>query len=149
MFKNMFKTVILHVTIQTFFFFPPSPYLFLDPLNSPCIFFLKFLINWFIYFWLCWVFIASCGEQGLLSSCGGQASHCGGFSCYTAQALGPSGCSSWTPRLESTGLVVEAHGLSCSSAWGIFLDQGWNTDGIRLHWQMDCLPLSHQRSSWF
>ena len=44
MFKNMFKTVILHVTIQTFLFFPPNPYLFLDPLNSHCIpFFKKFL----------------------------------------------------------------------------------------------------------
>ena len=44
MFKNMFKTVILHVTIQTFFFFPPNPYLFLDPLNSHCILlFKKFL----------------------------------------------------------------------------------------------------------
>ena len=29
---------------------------------------------------LCGLF-SSCGEQGLLSSCGVRASHCGGFSC--------------------------------------------------------------------
>ena len=33
---------------------------------------------------------SSCSEQGLLSSCGTRASHCGGFSCYGAQALGTS-----------------------------------------------------------
>ena len=32
---------------------------------------------------------SSCGEQGLLSGCGAQASHCGGFSCCGAQALEP------------------------------------------------------------
>ena len=47
--------------------------------------------NNFIYFYLsisgcagsslmCRLF-SSCGEQGLLSTCGVQASHCGGFSC--------------------------------------------------------------------
>ena len=30
---------------------------------------------------------SNCGEQGLLSSCGAPASHCGGFSCCRAQAL--------------------------------------------------------------
>ena len=65
MFKNMFKTIILHITIQTFFFFPPNPYLFLDPLNSHCILFRSFYL--FIYFWLCWVSLlcrlfSSCGE---------------------------------------------------------------------------------------
>ena len=33
-------------------------------------------------------------------------------------------------------------GLSCSVACGIFPDQGWNL--CLLHWQADCLPLSHQ-----
>ena len=38
-----------------------------------------------------------CCEWGLLSSCGAQASHCGGFSCG-AQALGHgafSSCGTW------------------------------------------------------
>ena len=45
-------------------------------------------------FWLHLVFIAahglffSCSEQGLFSSFGAQAFHCGGFSCCGAQALG-------------------------------------------------------------
>ena len=41
----------------------------------------------FLSFWLCWVFVAawafsSCGKWGLHSSCGAQAPHCGGFSCW-------------------------------------------------------------------
>ena len=47
----------------------------------------------FIYFWLCWVFVwavwafSSCCEQGLLSSCRTQPSHCSGFSSCRAKAL--------------------------------------------------------------
>jgi len=44
-----------------------------------------------------------CGEQGLLSSCGAQAFHCGGCSCCRAQAL------------EHTGLQAPEHRLS---SWG-------------------------------
>ena len=51
--------------------------------------------------------------QGLLSSCGAQASYCSGFSCG-AQALG------------AQASVVIAHRLSCSTTWGILLDQGSN-----------------------
>ena len=63
----------------------------------------------FIYFWLCWVFIAvqafcSCDKQGLLSSCSVWASHCRSFSPYGVWALGASAS------------VVVACGLgSCSS----------------------------------
>ena len=32
--------------------------------------------------------LSSCGERGLLSSCGAWASHCGGVSCWGTQALG-------------------------------------------------------------
>ena len=46
-----------------------------------------------IYFWLCWVFVATCG---LLSSCG-----------------------AWAPELE--GSVVAACGLSCPAACGILV----------------------------
>ena len=48
------------------------------------------------------------------------------------------------PRLESTGSVVVAHGLSCSAACGIFLDKGWKT--CLLQWQEYSLPLSRQGS---
>ena len=33
---------------------------------------------------------------------------------------------------QVTGSVVVVHGLSCSAACGIFLDQGWNP--CLLHW---------------
>ena len=45
------------------------------------------------------------------------------------------------PWLYSESSVVLEHGLSCSIACGIFLDQGSN-----LHWLADSLPLSHQGS---
>ena len=41
-------------------------------------------------------------------------------------------------------LAAMSSGLSCSSAHGIFPDQGSNP--CLLHWQMDYLPLSHQGS---
>ena len=48
--------------------------------------------------------------------------------------------------LWSTGLKVVAHGLSCSAACAIFLDQGWKL--CLLLWQVTSLALSrHQRSS--
>ena len=68
----------------------------------------------------------------LFSSCGEWASHCGGFSCCRARALG------------SLGSVVVGHRLSFPTAWGVFPDQGLNP--CLLHWQVDSLPLSHQGS---
>ena len=55
------------------------------------------------------------------SSCSVWASHCNGFSCCRAQALGHAGS------------VVVVHGLSCPVACGIFLDQWLNL--CLLHWQ--------------
>ena len=37
------------------------------------------------------------------------------------------------PGLQSTGSIAETHGLSCSKACGIFLDQGLNVS--LLYWQ--------------
>ena len=62
----------------------------------------------------CMQTFSSRGEPGLLSSYGVWASHCGGFYCCKAQALGV-----WAS-------VVVAHRLSCPMACGIFLDQGLN-----------------------
>ena len=65
----------------------------------------------FIYFGcagsplLCRLF-SRCGEWGLLSTWGVQASHCGGFSSCGALALwdvGFSVCGMWAPRLQSPG----------------------------------------------
>ena len=41
-------------------------------------------------------------------------------------------------------LFFVAHRLSCSAAYGILPDQGLNP--CLLHWQVDSLPLSHERS---
>ena len=65
---------------------------------------------------------SSCGEQGLRSSCDMQAS-----------LVVASHCRAWA--LELMGSVTVAHGLSCSIACGIFLDQGLNP--CPLYWQVN------------
>ena len=69
------------------------------------------------------------------SSCGAWASHCGGFCCCGARALGAQASVVVARRLESTGSVVVVHGLSCFVACGFFPDQGLNP--CPLHWQAD------------
>ena len=70
---------------------------------------LNLFILFFIYFWLCWVFVAARGlslvaARGATLRCGERASHCSGFSCCRARALGV-----WAS-------VVAARGLSsCGS----------------------------------
>ena len=61
-----------------------------------------------------------------------SASHCGGFSCCKARAPGAQGSVTAVSGLESTGLVVEVHGLSCSEACGTFLDQGSSLSFLHL-----------------
>ena len=78
------------------------------------------------------------------SSCAVWASHCGGVSCSGAQTLGARASVVAAPGPQSTGSVAVAHGLSCSTAYGILSDQGSNP-GL-LHWQANCLPLCHQGS---
>ena len=68
-----------------------------------------------------------CCHAGSSSSCAARASRCLGFSCWA---------------LDAQASVAGAHGLSCSEARGIFLDQGSNL--CLLHQQVASLPLSHQ-----
>ena len=82
-----------------------------------CLFMTALILDCFL-----WPF-CSCREQVLLSSCGVWSSHCGSFSC----------CGMWA--LGCDGSVVVAYGLSCSVAYGIFLDQRLNP--CPLHWQVD------------
>ena len=92
----------------------PSPKGTLSPFGSffsltHCCFLNK-CIYLFIYFWLCWVFVAARGFS-LVAARGGAplrccewASQCGGFSCCRARALG------------ARASVVVARGLSsCGS----------------------------------
>jgi len=62
----------------------------------------KSFLNYFLLAALglccCVLAYSSCAQQGLLCSCGVWASHCGGFSCCRARALGHAGfwsCSMW------------------------------------------------------
>ena len=70
----------------------------------------------------CWAqAFSSCGDWRLLSSCGPQASHCGGFPC----------CGSWTLDHRLSHL---AHGVRCPEACGIFQDQGSNPCPLAGRW---------------
>ena len=55
--------------------------------------------------------VFSCGEWGLLSGGSVLASHCSGFPCWDAQALGHSGlssCGTWAQELQSPGSRAQA-----------------------------------------
>ena len=89
------------------------------------------------------VFVAVC-RLSLVAASGGYSSlRCTGFSLLWLLLLqstgsrraGFSSCSTWAQQLRRKGSVVVVHGLSCSVACGIFLDQGSNL--CPLHWQED------------
>ena len=66
----------------------------------------------------------SCGEQRLLSSCGAQASHCGGFSCCRVLVLGHTTYNSFASQVLQHRLNSCGAWGSCFVACGIFSDQG-------------------------
>ena len=105
--------------------------------------------KFYLFFWLHWVFVAARGlslvavsrgysfvaVRGLLIvvaslCCGAQAL---GMRASVVTALGLSICGSWALecRLSSCG----TRAFSCSTACGIFPDQGSNP--CPLHWQVD------------
>ena len=96
-----------------------------------------FLMNLFIYFWLCWVFISVWGLSLVAASGGYSSLRCTGLSLSRPLLL--RGTVS-----RRAGSVVVAHGPSCSAACGILPDQGSNP--CPLHWQADSQPLRHQGS---
>ena len=101
-------------------------------------------------FWLLWVFTATRGlfsscskwRSGSTLGCGAQVAGYSDFSCCGTWALGAQASAVVAFGLQSAGSVVEAHRLSCSMAYGIFLDQGSNL--CLLHWQAYSLPLSQR-----
>ena len=120
---------MLHVILQAYFscILKNIYYLFLFGLGLRC----------------CEGFSLVVASEGLLSSCGAQASHCSGPSCCAAWALGMWASVVVAPGLWSTGSVAVALGLSCPGACEIFPDQG--SMPCLLHWQVDSLLLSHQK----
>ena len=110
--------------------------------------FLKNLFYLFIYFWLHWVFVAVHGLSLAVASGGCSLLRCAGFSLWWLLLLQNTGsrCTGFSScgmrasvvvarGLQSAGSVVVVHGLSCSAACGIFLDQDSNP--CPLHWQAD------------
>ena len=102
--------------------------------------FFFFLINLFIYFWLCWVFVSVRGLSLVTASGGHSSSRCAGLSLSRPLPLQGTGS-------RRAGSVAVAHGPSCSAACGIFPDQGSNP--CPLHWQAESQPLRHQGSPRF
>ena len=96
-----------------------------------CIFF------FFFFLWLCWVFVSVRGLSLVAASGGHSSSRCAGLSLLWPLLLRSTGS-------RRTGSVIVAHGPSCSTACGIFPDQGSNP--CPLHWQADSQPLRHQGS---
>ena len=102
-----------------------------------------FLKTYFIYFSLCWVFIAVWAFLQLQAVGAALpvawASHCSGFSCSALGCLGSRCCRPWAPehRLGSCGTPAQL-----LQACGIFSAQRQNP--CLLHWRVDSLPLSHQ-----
>ena len=103
------------------------------------LFFLNFylLFIYYVYFWLCWVFVSVWGLSPVVASGGHSSSRCAGLSLSRPLLLRSRGS-------RRSGSVVVAHGPSCSAACGIFPDQGSNP--YPLHWQADSQPLRHQGS---
>ena len=112
--------------------------------SEHCSLFFKKIV--FVYLWLCWVLVAVRGlsleaVNGDYSSFRCVVAHCGGFSCRRAQALGAR-----ASVVAYMGSVVMTHGLNCSAACWIFLDQRLNL--CPLHWQVNSYSgsLYHQGS---
>ena len=72
---------------------------------------------------------STCGEWGLLSSCGTQASCCGGFFCCVAWAPWHAGFSGW----GAWASIFVAHGLQSAGSPG---------------WHLGLVVLQHVGSSW-
>ena len=93
-----------------------------------------------IYFWLRWVSVAA-RRLSLVAASGGyswlqcETSHCGGFSCCGARALGTWVSGVVAHGLSSCGSQALERRLSSSAACGIFPDQSSNP--CPLHWQAD------------
>ena len=120
----------------------------------------SFLQRVWNFFFSCFLFILGCAESLLLCRlfftcckrvCSLVAVHgllivvvslVAEYGLYSAQASVVSACvlSSWSSQAPEHRLSL-AHGLHCSTACGILLDQGSNP--YLMHWQMSSLPLSH------
>ena len=111
----------------------------------------------FLFFWLCWVFVAARRISPVAASGGYSLLQCAGLSLrwpLLLQSTGSrhAGLSSCGSRasvvvargLQSAGPAVVVHRLSRSAACGLLPGQGSNPCPLR--WQADSQPLRHQGS---
>ena len=82
----------------------------------------------FIYFWLCWVFVAMLRLSLVQASQSYSSLWYADFSFWLLGLL-------WRRGSMCVASVVVVQGLSCSSAYGVFLGQELNL--CPLHWQVD------------
>ena len=109
---------------------------------SPCISSLGLFFFKFIF-----IFIFGCVGSSFLCEGFLQLRQAGATLHRGAQASHYRGLSLRSTDSRRTGSVIVAHGPSCSTACGIFPDQGSNP--CPLHWQADSQPLHHQGSLGF
>ena len=108
---SCFYKLTYHLVVQDFFISKPS-----------CHFFFFFLINLYIYFWLCWVFIAVHGLSLVEVSRGYSSLWCTGFSLWWLLLLwstgskhaGFSNCGTWAQQLWLAGSRAQAQQLWCT-----------------------------------
>ena len=82
--------------------------------------FLSFLFKIvFIYFWLCWVFIAACGISLAVASGGCSPMLCSGFSCFRAWAQ------EWWPAGSVAPRRVEPVSVFCLGRWTLNRWPAW------------------------
>ena len=105
----------------------------------PAFFFLRFI----------YLFLAMpglhCWSGFSLVAASGATLPCGGSLVGDHRIQGPQASAVAVPGLQNTGSVV-AHGLSCPVACGILQGSNQGSNPHLLKWQVDSLPLSHQRS---
>ena len=106
-------------------------------LRFNCFYLFIYLFIYLYFLWLCWVFVSVRGLSPVAASGGHSSSRCAGLSLSRPLSLRSTGS-------RRAGSVIVAHGPSCSTACGIFPDQGLNP--CPLHWQADSQPLRHQGS---
>ena len=101
--------------------------------------------SWDIYF----LFIYGCAGSSLLHRLFlvAVSRGCSLPGVHRLQYMQHVGSAVVAPGLSCAAWVIVVHGLSCSVACGILLEQGLNP--CLLHWQAEALPLNYQRSpSW-
>ena len=130
--------------------FPEPGYLFPFPDQGSfqplflLLFFCKFIYLFIIYFWLHWVFVAVCGflqlqRTGVTLHCGVWASHCGGFSCFRARALGAQTSVVVAHGLRSCGLWALERKLSSCGPQAQLLCGMWDLPGPRARTRIPCM----------